>query len=40
MSITTDLSKDLFNIHLTTLDIEQLHTLIIDYFAAAYAGYN
>ncbi len=40
MSITTDLSKDLFNIHLTTLDIEQLHTLIIDYFAAAYAGYK
>lgn len=39
MSITTDLSKDLSSIQLTTSDIDQLHTLIIDFFAAAYAGY-
>ena len=40
MSITTDFSKDLFSIQLTTPDIDQLHTLIIDFFAAAYAGYK
>lgn len=40
MDITTDLSKDLYNIQLTPSDIEQLHTLIIDFFAAAYAGYK
>lgn len=41
MGITTDLSSDLFRIQrLTSEDKIQLHTLIIDYFAATYAGYK
>ena len=41
MGITTELAKDLAAIGpLSTKDIEQLHTLIIDFFAAAYAGYQ
>ena len=41
MGITADLAKDLYAIKkLEKLDIEQLHTLIIDFFAAAYAGYK
>ena len=41
MGITTKLAQDLFNIQtLSSKDIEQLHTLIIDFFAAAYAGYK
>ena len=39
MSITSDLSKDLFNIQLTPAEVDQLHTLVIDFFAAAYAGF-
>lgn len=40
MGMTTNLSQDLFQIQLNNHDIEQLHTLIIDFFAAAYAGYK
>lgn len=40
MGITTALANDLFQIQLNEQDIEQLHTLIIDFFAAAYAGYK
>ncbi len=41
MGITTTLSNDLAAIKtLNTKDVEQLHTLIIDFFAAAYAGYK
>lgn len=41
MGITTELSHDLAMIQkLSNKDVEQLHTLIIDFFAAAYAGYN
>lgn len=39
MPITNALSKDLYNIKLADQDIYQIHTLIIDFFAAAYAGY-
>ena len=41
MGITTDLARDLSQITaLNERDREQLHTLIIDFFAAAYAGYQ
>lgn len=40
MGITTELATDLSEIQLTNRDIEQLHTLIIDFFAAAYAGFK
>ena len=41
MGITTELSKDLDAIRaLSEDDVRQLHTLIIDFFAAAYAGYR
>lgn len=41
MGITTDLANDLYAIKkLENQDIEQLQTLIIDFFAAAYAGYK
>ena len=41
MGITTKLAKDLFGIQvLSREDREQLKTLIIDFFAAAYAGYK
>ena len=41
MGITAELACDLFRIReLTEKDEEQLHTLIIDFFAAAYAGYR
>lgn len=41
MGITTELAENLFSIKsLSNDDIEQLHTLIIDFFAAAYAGYK
>ena len=41
MSLTTDLAQDLFQTKtLSKNDIDQLHTLIIDFFAAAYAGYK
>ncbi len=41
MGITTELAKDLAAIRsLSETDIDQLHTLIIDFFAAAYAGYR
>lgn len=41
MGITKELAADLFRIHkLTEADKEQLRTLIIDFFAATYAGYK
>ena len=41
MGLTSNLSQDLFQIQsLNERDKEQLRTLIIDYFAAAYAGYR
>ena len=41
MGITTKLAEDLDAIRtLSANDIEQLHTLITDFFAAAYAGYR
>lgn len=40
MGITTDLSEDLFRIKLDEHDKEQLRTLLIDFFAASYAGYK
>lgn len=40
MGITTDLCRDLEKIDLNEKDREQLRTLIIDFFAAAYAGYK
>lgn len=41
MGITTELSKDLFRIlELKPADIDQLHRLIIDFMAAAYAGFQ
>ena len=40
MGITCELAQDLFRIQLSEKDCEQLQTLIIDFFAAAYAGYK
>ena len=41
MGLTSELAKDLAAIQsLSEKDVEQLHTLIIDFFAAAYAGYR
>lgn len=40
MGLTTDLCKNLAGIELKEKDREQLRTLIIDFFAAAYAGYK
>lgn len=40
MGLTTDLCNDLAEIQLNDKDREQLRTLIIDFFAAAYAGYK
>lgn len=41
MGITSTLAADLFGIKtLSEKDIDQLHTLIIDFFAAAFAGYQ
>ena len=41
MGITADLSKDFEGIQqLNEMDIRQLHLLIMDYFAAAFAGYK
>ena len=41
MGITTNLASDLYQIQsLSDMDREQLKTLIIDFFAAAYAGYK
>ena len=41
MGLTTELVRDLAGIGtLTQQDIEQLHVLMIDFFAAAYAGYR
>ncbi len=40
MGLTTELAKDLFSIQeLTEHDKNQLHILMIDYFAASFAGY-
>ena len=39
MELTTQLAQDLFQIQeLSVRDKKQLQTLIIDFFAAAYAG--
>lgn len=40
MGITSELVNDLIQIHLSDQDRKQLQTLIIDFFAAAYAGYK
>ena len=40
MGLTAELATDLFQIELKERDREQLRTLIIDFFAAAYAGYK
>lgn len=40
MGITTELCKNLAEIRLEEKDRKQLQTLIIDFFAAAYAGYK
>ena len=40
MGITSALAQDLFRIQLSEKDREQLKTLIIDFLAAAYAGYK
>lgn len=41
MGITTELAQDLFRIQaLSERDKKQLQTLVIDFFAAAYAGYK
>ena len=40
MGLTTELAQDLFRIQLKEQDIKQLQLLIIDYFAAAFAGYK
>ena len=40
MDTTSKLAQDFFQIQLNAGDREQLRTLIIDYFAAAYAGYK
>ncbi len=40
MGLTTELCKSLASIELNEQDREQLRTLIIDFFAAAYAGYK
>ncbi len=40
MGVTTDLAQDLFQLQINEKDREQLRTLIIDFFAAAYAGYK
>lgn len=40
MGMTTELAKDLFRIQLNEQDRKQLRLLIIDFFAAAYAGHK
>ena len=40
MGMTSDLAADLFQIQVNEKDKYQLHTLIIDFFAASYAGYK
>lgn len=40
MGLTAELAQDLYRIQLNEADREQLRTLIIDFFAAAYAGYK
>ena len=40
MGLSTELAQDLFRIQLKEQDIKQLQLLIIDYFAAAFAGYK
>ena len=40
MDTTSKLAQDFFQIQLNAGDREQLRTLIIDYFAASYAGYK
>ena len=40
MGMTAELARDLSEIQLNEEDREQLRTLIIDFFAAAYAGYK
>lgn len=40
MGVTTELAEDLFQIEPDENDKEQLRTLLIDFFAAAFAGYK
>lgn len=40
MGITSELARDLYEIELNESDREQLRLIIIDFFAAAYAGYQ
>ncbi|MBR2548211.1 MAG: MmgE/PrpD family protein [Eubacterium sp.] len=40
MGLTTELAQDLYRIQLDDRDKEQLKTLIIDFFAASFAGYR
>ena len=40
MGLTTELARDLFHIQLNERDREKIRTLIVDFFAAAYAGYK
>ena len=40
MGLTAELAQELYRIQLNEADREQLRTLIIDFFAAAYAGYK
>ena len=41
MSISSNIAKDLSGIqHLTEKDVYQIHSLMIDFFAAAFAGYS
>lgn len=40
MSITTNIVKDIINIGINDTDITQIQTLIIDFFAALFAGYK
>lgn len=40
MGLTTELAQDLYRIQLDDRDREQLKTLIIDFFAASFAGYK
>ena len=41
MGLTTDLAQDLFSIQsISEKDRDQIHTLILDFFAASFAGYK
>jgi len=40
MGLTTKLAQELYQIKIYNQDVYQMHTLMIDFFAAAYAGYK